>query len=466
MGKHGLGNINDNGERLCDFCSMNGLVITGTCFPHQTAHKATWMSPNGRTQNQIDHMMICKNWRKSVEDSRVYRGADAASDHYLLVVTIKSKLRRNPNRAKCNARFDTQKLENEMFKSRFSVELRNRFAALEVEENINEDCIQMEKVYTETAEKVLGRTKKETNKWLREETWKAIDQRQMIHDKIHSTKSERRKNKLRVEYKTKDRAVKRRAREDKRVWLDRMGDEIEKYAENGRTRQLYQTAKKITNNRQRQVAAVKNKMGEIIKNKNARLERWAEHFEEVLVREAPTNPVEENEVETDEIREMDKTEIREAEVRQARKKTKIGRKPGIDDIPAELYKADSDLAVKELTRLFNRIWHEEKITDQWKKGLIVKIPKRGDLKECKNWRGVTLLPVTSKEMGRVIIERTLNRLDHVLRKEQAGFRKNKSTIDQIFIFHNIIEQVNYSMHTLSTSKKLSTLYIAKDCGES
>ena len=46
MGKHGLGNINDNGERLCDFCSMNGLVITGTCFPHRTAHKATWVSPN------------------------------------------------------------------------------------------------------------------------------------------------------------------------------------------------------------------------------------------------------------------------------------------------------------------------------------------------------------------------------------------------------------------------------------
>ena len=300
----------------------------------------------------------------------------------------------------------------------------------------------MENVYTETAEKVLGRTKKENKQWLREQTWKAIDQRQMIHDKIHSTKSERRKNKLRVEYMTKDREVKCRAREDKRVWLDRMGDELEKYAENGRTRELYQTAKKITNSRQRQVAAVKNKRGEIIKDKNAGLERWAEHFEEVLVREALTNPVEENEVETDEIRKMDTTEIREAEVRQTLKKTKIGRTPEIDGIPVELYKADSDVAVKELTRLFNRIWHEEKVPDQWKKSLIVKIPKRGDLKECKNWRGVTLFPVASKVMGRVIIERIQNGLDHLLRKEKAGFRKNKSTIDQIFILRNIIEQVN------------------------
>lgn len=44
MLKHGLGNINDNGKRLCEFCLMNGLVITGTCFPHGTAYKATWAS--------------------------------------------------------------------------------------------------------------------------------------------------------------------------------------------------------------------------------------------------------------------------------------------------------------------------------------------------------------------------------------------------------------------------------------
>ena len=41
MGKHGFGNINNNGKRFCDFCSMNGLVITGTSFPHRTTHKAT-----------------------------------------------------------------------------------------------------------------------------------------------------------------------------------------------------------------------------------------------------------------------------------------------------------------------------------------------------------------------------------------------------------------------------------------
>ena len=42
--------------------------------------------------------------------------------------------------------------------------------------------------------------------------------------------------------------------------------------------------------------------------------------------------------------------IKEAEVRQALRKTKSGKTPGIDGIPAELYKADSDVAVRELTK--------------------------------------------------------------------------------------------------------------------
>ena len=128
----------------------------------------------------------------------------------------------------------------------------------------------------------------------------------------------------------KDREVKRRAREDKRIWLEQIRSEAEKSAGKGRTRELYQAARKITNKKHRQVAAVKNKNGGIIKD-DARLEGWAERFEEVLGREAPTNRIVEHEVETDEIGEMDTTEIREAEVRQALKKAKRGKAPGIDE---------------------------------------------------------------------------------------------------------------------------------------
>ncbi len=56
MGLHGCGTRNENGEKLVDFCQENKLVIGGTIFPHKDIHKFTWISPDRRTQNQIDHV--------------------------------------------------------------------------------------------------------------------------------------------------------------------------------------------------------------------------------------------------------------------------------------------------------------------------------------------------------------------------------------------------------------------------
>ena len=46
MGTHGLGQMNENGERFADLCALNQLVIGGSIFPHKRIHKATCISPN------------------------------------------------------------------------------------------------------------------------------------------------------------------------------------------------------------------------------------------------------------------------------------------------------------------------------------------------------------------------------------------------------------------------------------
>ena len=58
IGRHGCGTMNNNGERLVDFCADNSLVIGGTLLPHPTTHKLTWFSSNGRDKNHIDHIAI------------------------------------------------------------------------------------------------------------------------------------------------------------------------------------------------------------------------------------------------------------------------------------------------------------------------------------------------------------------------------------------------------------------------
>ena len=69
IGKYGLGQRNESGERLCEFCDiMNELVTTGTLFPPKNIHKATCVLPNRITRNQTDHVLIEKKLRDSVKE--------------------------------------------------------------------------------------------------------------------------------------------------------------------------------------------------------------------------------------------------------------------------------------------------------------------------------------------------------------------------------------------------------------
>ena len=65
-GKEGIGNINDNGQLFADFCLHNDLAIRGTTFvyPHKDILKITWVSPEMKTRNQIEHITVARRWRR------------------------------------------------------------------------------------------------------------------------------------------------------------------------------------------------------------------------------------------------------------------------------------------------------------------------------------------------------------------------------------------------------------------
>ena len=118
--------------------------------------------------------------------------------------------------------------------------------------------------------------------------------------------------------------------------------------------------------------------------------------------------------------------------------TKAGTK---DEITAELLKADMNTTEKWLVKLFRTFWEQEKVPKTWKHGLIVNVPKKGELTECGNWRGITLTSFPSKVFGRVLIERIRDGVNSKLRDEQACFGSGRGTVEHIFILRNIIEQV-------------------------
>ena len=81
MGRHGLGEMNENGEIFADFSVMSKLVIGCSTFPHRRVHMANWVLPDLVTENKIDHICIAKRFRRFVQDVWVKRGADITSDH-------------------------------------------------------------------------------------------------------------------------------------------------------------------------------------------------------------------------------------------------------------------------------------------------------------------------------------------------------------------------------------------------
>lgn len=74
---------------------MNGLVIIGIIFFYKEIYKVIWILLNGRIKNQIDYIMIVKEYRLLVMDIVVRRGVDVGSDYYLVEIRFKLKLKRN-----------------------------------------------------------------------------------------------------------------------------------------------------------------------------------------------------------------------------------------------------------------------------------------------------------------------------------------------------------------------------------
>jgi len=83
---------NDNGVRIVNFASSKTLVGKSTMFLHQNIHKRTWTSPDGKTYNQIDHILIDRKWHSSILDVRSFRGADCDTDHCLVVAKVRGKI--------------------------------------------------------------------------------------------------------------------------------------------------------------------------------------------------------------------------------------------------------------------------------------------------------------------------------------------------------------------------------------
>ena len=102
---------------------------------------------------------------------------------------------------------------------------------------------------------------------------------------------------------------------------------------------------------------------------------------------------------------------------------------GGDGIPAELFQILKDYAVKVLHSLCQQIWKVQQWPQDWKRSVFIPIPKKGNPKECSNYRTIALISHASKVMLKIFQTRLQQQMNHELPDVQAGFRNGRGTRD-------------------------------------
>ena len=161
IGPYGLGDRNERGDLLADFCVANELVVSNTTFQQHPRRLYTWTSPGDKVRNKIDYILIEIRWRTKILVTKTRPSADCGSDHQLLVAKLKIKLRQKKRRS-VPLRYDTETIPQE-----YTVAVTNRFASLlrvaEEEQTPNELWEEVKEVVNTAAKKHVSKRKNQSS---------------------------------------------------------------------------------------------------------------------------------------------------------------------------------------------------------------------------------------------------------------------------------------------------------------
>ena len=104
---------------------------------------------------------------------------------------------------------------------------------------------------------------------------------------------------------------------------------------------------------------------------------------------------------------------------------------GGDGILVELFQILTNDAVKVLHSVHQPIWKTQQWPQVWKRSVWIPVPKKGNAKECSNYRTIALISHASKVMLKILQARLQQNVNRELPDVQAGFRKVRGTRDQI-----------------------------------
>ena len=402
LGNFGLGKANNRGEKLLEFCALHvKLAVCNTYFQHKTCKRVTWTSPDGQYKNQIDFIITQLDNLRTFQNCRSYCSADIGSDHNLVIANVKLFPIKAKRLKTLPRNYDVSRFCNPVIAEEFCAKIGGAFEPLLQLPDTDVDSLwtKFKDTTNKITEDVVGHKKAKQVKGLPEDVRKACEEKRntrllMLSNSTTSNKAKYRKLNKTVKYEVK---------RWKKKLLDKDVEDMEgAYAKNN-SHELFKRVKKLTGERDKTQLAAKNKEGILKTATEEVMKCWEEHFYTHLNTQFPRD---ENVLQS--IPDPPNTDAGSepftlAEVEVAVKSLKNNKACSWDKIAAETLKAGGAPMRQLLLKIIIVAWTEGKTPEDWSKGLIIPVFKKGDKLNPSNYRAITILSIPGKVFCRMIL---------------------------------------------------------------
>nr|VZI41690.1 unnamed protein product [Spirometra erinaceieuropaei] len=239
------------------------------------------------------------------------------------------------------------------------------------------------------------------------------------------------------------RQLQQRLREMQDALTARKAEEIQGYADRNEWKKFFSAIKAVYGPPTKGTPPLLSADGNtLLTEKTQILQRWAEHFRGVLNRPSTISDAAIESlpnVQTSVDLELPSTP---QETIRAVQQLSSGKAPGSDAIPAEVYKHVGPQLMDHLTAIFQVMWHQRGVPQNFKYATILHLYKRkGSRQVCDNHRDISFLNIAGKIFVRILLNRLNNHLEQgVLPESQCGFRRHRGTTDMIFAARQLQEK--------------------------
>ena len=446
LGKHGVGNCNEKGRLLLEFCAEKQFTITNTIFQQKNSLKTTWMHPRSKNWHLIDYVLVRQRDIQDVCHTRVMPSAECYTDHRLvrckLCLLFKPKPRKGGPPKK---KFKIGSFQSAERTADFQAGLQLRLvdSSCQVDPPLETLWVHLKTAISQTAEEVFGYTTRRNKDWFDEnnqEIQELLTQKRSAHQAHLAQPSCPEKK---AAFRLVCSILQRKLREIQNEWWTNLAKSTQMFADAGDYRGFYEALKAVYGPIYQVRSPLHSSDGlELLTDKTAILSRWSEYFqalfnanrtvEDSVILRIPQQPVK---------AELDNPPSFE-ETTKAIKQIKCGKAAGVDGIPPEAWKHGGPALHCKLHELFLRCWEQGKLPQDLRDAVIITLYKnKWEKSNCDNYLGITLLSITGKILARILLNRLVPTIaEDNTPESQCGFRRNRSTTDMVFVLRQLQEK--------------------------